>query len=91
MISLFLLTCTCAKPSVIYSDDIFAEAPGKYEGLFPVILNDNYDKPYQYLHVVAELKAPKLWFDPLAIVLTPVPLATEVSSEFTLFAAQFKK
>ena len=69
----------------------FAGYPGKFEGLFPVILNDNYEKPYQYLHVIAELKAPKLWFDPLAIVLTPVPLATDVSSEFTLFASQFKQ
>ena len=56
-----------------------------------MVLNDNYEKPYQYLQVVAELKAPKLWFDPLGIVLTPVPLATEVSSEFTLFASQFKE
>ncbi|XP_053397416.1 cilia- and flagella-associated protein 47-like isoform X4 [Mercenaria mercenaria] len=64
--------------------------PGRYEVLLPVILNDNYEKPYQYLQVVAELKAPKLWFDPLAIVLTPVPLLTEVSSEFTMFAAQFR-
>lgn len=65
--------------------------PGRYECLLPVILNGNYDKPYQYLHIIAELKAPKLWFDPLAIVLTPVPLSTEVSAEFTLFAAQFRK
>ncbi|KAL4233464.1 hypothetical protein ACF0H5_008145 [Mactra antiquata] len=64
--------------------------PGRYEVLIPVILNGNYEKPYQYLQVCAELKAPKLWFDPLAIVLTPVPLLTEVSSDFTMFAAQFR-
>ncbi|XP_052808119.1 cilia- and flagella-associated protein 47-like isoform X2 [Mya arenaria] len=65
------------------------KTPGKYEGLFKVILNEQFDKPYQYLQVAAEYKAPRLWFDPLAIVLTPVPLLTEVSAEFTLFAAQF--
>lgn len=70
---------------------MLTEEPGRYEVLLPVILNDDYEKPYQYLQVVAELKAPKLWFDPLAIVLTPVPLVTDVSSEFTLFAAQFRE
>jgi len=66
-----------------------SEEPGQYDALLKVILNGNFDKPYQYLQVLAEYKAPKLWFDPLAIVLTPVPLLTEVSAEFTLFAAQF--
>ena len=74
----------------MYLTILFAGEPGRYEALFPIILNDNYEKPYQYLQVTAELKAPKLWFDPLAIVLTPVPLTTEVSTEFTLHAAQFK-
>ncbi|KAL5010428.1 hypothetical protein ScPMuIL_012733 [Solemya velum] len=64
---------------------------GKYECLIPIIIDDNFEKPYQYLHVIAELKAPKMWFDPLAIVMTPVPLATEVSNEFMLLATQYTK
>ncbi|XP_052240686.1 cilia- and flagella-associated protein 47-like isoform X3 [Dreissena polymorpha] len=67
------------------------KVPGRYESLYKIILNENFEKPYQYLQVIAEYKAPRLWFDPLAIVLTPVPLLTEVSAEFTLFAAQFRE
>jgi len=69
----------------------FTEVPGKYEGLYKIILDENFEKPYQYLQVIAEYKAPKLWFDPLAIVLTPVPLVTDVCAEFTIFAAQFRE
>ena len=57
----------------------------------PVILDDDYKRPYQYIHLVGYLKAPVIWFDPLAIVLTPVPLDTEVSTEFTLLAANYTK
>lgn len=58
--------------------------------LIPILLN-NEEKPYQYIQIYAEMKSPRLWFDPLAIVLTPVPLMTEVSSEFTILAAQYFK
>ncbi|KAK3096977.1 hypothetical protein FSP39_005325 [Pinctada imbricata] len=63
--------------------------PGKHECLIPIILNDNIGKPYQYLQIIAEMKSPKIWFDPLAIVMTPVPLLTEVATEFTILAAQY--
>ncbi|KAL3884217.1 hypothetical protein ACJMK2_030436, partial [Sinanodonta woodiana] len=66
------------------------KTPGKYEVILPILLNDS-EKPYQYLHLVGELKSPKLWFDPLAIVMSPVPLKTDISAEFTIFAAQFKE
>ncbi|XP_071134806.1 cilia- and flagella-associated protein 47-like isoform X3 [Mytilus edulis] len=64
--------------------------PGVHEILVPVLVNDE-EKPYQYIQIYAEMKSPRLWFDPLAIVLTPVPLLTEVSSEFTVLAAQYFK
>jgi len=58
--------------------------------VIPILIND-VEKPYQYLQVIAEMKAPKIWFDPLALVMTPVPLMTEVSSEFMVLAAQYTK
>lgn len=66
-----------------------AEA-GRHELVIPVMIND-LEKPYQYLQVVAEMKSPKIWFDPLAIVMTPVPLMTEVTAELTVLAAQYNK
>ncbi|XP_077977423.1 cilia- and flagella-associated protein 47-like [Glandiceps talaboti] len=67
------------------------EAPGCYETKVPIILDDEQDKIYRYLHLIGELKAPRLRFDPLAIVLTPVPLCTEVSADFTVHASGFRK
>ena len=57
----------------------------------PLVINDEWDKPYQYLTLVGELKSPKLWFDPLAIVLTPVPLDTDISAEFHVMAANYTR
>ncbi|CAH1800026.1 unnamed protein product [Owenia fusiformis] len=65
--------------------------PGHYEAKIPVVLNDEFHKPYQFLKLVGELKAPRIWFDPLAIVMTPVPLDTEVSVKFHLMAANYEK
>lgn len=59
--------------------------------MIPIYINDIEDKPYQYLQVIGEMKAPKVWFDPLAIVMTPVPLLTEVTTEFTVLASQYTK
>ncbi|XP_021363645.1 cilia- and flagella-associated protein 47-like isoform X2 [Mizuhopecten yessoensis] len=64
--------------------------PCRHELVIPILINDS-EKPYQYLQVIAEMKSPKLWFDPLAIVMTPVPLMTEVSTEFTVLAGQYSK
>ncbi|XP_048239518.1 cilia and flagella-associated protein 47-like isoform X3 [Haliotis rufescens] len=64
--------------------------PGKFECLVPVVLDELWDKPYQYLHILGELKAPRVWFDPLAICLTPVPLTTEVSCEFNILGSQYR-
>ncbi|XP_006816677.1 cilia- and flagella-associated protein 47-like, partial [Saccoglossus kowalevskii] len=65
--------------------------PGCYETKVPIVLNEEYDKPYRFLHLIGELKSPQLKFDPLAIVLTPVPLCTEVSADFTIHASGFRK
>ena len=65
--------------------------PGRYEVSVPIVLDDQFDKPYQYLTLTGLLKAPTLWFDPLAIVLTPVPLDTEVCADFKIHAADYSK
>ena len=69
----------------------FSVQPGHYQVTVPVIINDQFDRPYQYIHLTGYLKAPMLWFDPLAIVMTPVPLETEVSTDFIIMAANYTK
>ncbi|XP_033113331.1 cilia- and flagella-associated protein 47-like isoform X2 [Anneissia japonica] len=64
---------------------------GEYKADVPLILNGNKDQPYQHLKIHGTLKSPRLTFDPIAIVLTPVPLATEVSANFTIQAAGFRQ
>lgn len=65
--------------------------PGKYESSVPVILNDDYEHPYVHFTLNGELQAARLWFDPLAVVLTPVPLETEVVQEFQILASNYTK
>ena len=66
-----------------------AEQPGFYEVTLPIIIDDDYQRPYQYLKLSAELLSPRLAFDPLAIVLTPVPLDTDVSADFQILATSY--
>ncbi|XP_013416633.1 cilia- and flagella-associated protein 47 isoform X1 [Lingula anatina] len=63
---------------------------GKYEIQVPIIINDE-EKPYSFLELSGELKSPRVWFDPLALVLTPVPLTTDVSAEFKIFATDYNR
>ena len=65
--------------------------PGKYESSVPVILNGDYEHPYVYFTLSGELQAARLWFDPLAVVLTPVPLETEVVQEFQILTSNYTK
>ncbi|XP_035825915.1 cilia- and flagella-associated protein 47 [Aplysia californica] len=67
------------------------ERSGRYQAVIPVVINSEWDKPFQFLEIYGELKAPEIWFDPHSIVLTPVPLMTEVSAEFTLLASHYRK
>ena len=68
-----------------------AARPGFYESTLPIVLDDDFERPYQYLKLTAEYHCPRLSFDPLAIVLTPVPLDTEVSAEFQILASGYRK
>ncbi|PIK38176.1 hypothetical protein BSL78_24987 [Apostichopus japonicus] len=65
--------------------------PGEYSAKVPIILNGNIERPYQYLHLYGILHAPKLTFDPLAIVMTPVPLSTSTSTDLTMYAHGFTR
>ena len=65
--------------------------PGKYKSSVPVVLNDDFEHPYVYFSMSGELQAARLWFDPLAIVLTPVPIDTEVVQEFQILASNYTK
>ena len=69
----------------------FPDRPGHFEAMVPMVLNDEWDTPYQLLTLVGELTSPRLWFDPLAIVLTPVPLDTAVSAEFQVMASNYTR
>nr|DBA33280.1 TPA: hypothetical protein GDO54_000991 [Pyxicephalus adspersus] len=54
------------------------DGPGIYAAEVPVILNDNPDSIYTALHLFGTSSKPKLMFDPPLVILTPVPLDTEV-------------
>lgn len=73
----------------IYS--LVTATPGEYSAKVPIILNGNIERPYQYLHLYGILHAPKLTFDPLAIVMTPVPLSTSTSTDLTIYAHGFTR
>lgn len=67
------------------------EKSGIYEVSLPVVLNDDFEHPYQHITLKGELKSPQLWFDPLALILTPVPLQMDIATEFRILAANYAK
>ncbi|KAH9504693.1 Cilia- and flagella-associated protein 47 [Bulinus truncatus] len=67
------------------------ESPGQYRVTVPVVINSDWAKPFQFLEIYGELKSPTIWFDPPRILLTPVPLLTETSMEFTIMASNYRK
>ena len=78
-------------------DDGFTDAPVTVEfkddpvvrGVSEEDVDDNEERPYQHLRVRGELQQSRLWFDPLAIVLTPVPLQTAISIDFQILASSY--
>ena len=68
----------------------FPDKAGHYEVTVPVYINDEEKRAYQHITLCGELKSPMVWFDPLAIVLTPVPLGTDVSVDFSILAATYQ-
>ncbi|KAK7478911.1 hypothetical protein BaRGS_00029892 [Batillaria attramentaria] len=70
---------------------IMTDEPGIYECVVPVVINELWDTPYQFLHITGRLEEPRIWFDPPGICLTPVPLVTDVSCEFNVLASQYRE
>ncbi|CAL1538368.1 unnamed protein product [Lymnaea stagnalis] len=64
---------------------------GRYHVTIPVVINSDWNKPFQFLEIFGELKSAKLWFDPGKVIFTPVPLLTETSVEVTLLASNYRK
>nr|XP_039264663.1 cilia- and flagella-associated protein 47-like isoform X2 [Styela clava] len=64
---------------------------GSYSYKIPVILNGDERNPYRYLELNARIQTPMITFDPLALVLTPVPLATAVYAEFNIIATGYHR
>ena len=79
----------CTYKPVIFIYLFAIDKPGHYEVSLPIVLNDDYETPYQYISLSGELKCPHVWFDPLAIVLTPVPLDMEISADFLIMATDY--
>ncbi|XP_070190234.1 cilia and flagella-associated protein 47-like isoform X3 [Littorina saxatilis] len=65
--------------------------PGLYDAVVPVIINEQWDTPYQMLYITGKLQEPKVWFDPPGICMTPVPLLTDIHCEFNVLASQYQQ
>ncbi len=68
----------------------FADKPGHFEVELPIVIDKEFDKPYQMLHLGGELRQPQIWFDPLALVLNPVPLGVDMNGEVTIMAKHYQ-
>ena len=66
-------------------------ATPKLDASWLAAVGNEFDKPYMYITLVGILKSPRLWFDPMAIVLTPVPLETEMTANFQILAANYSR
>jgi len=49
------------------------------------------DEPFTFIEVTGTLTAPSISFDPLGLVLVPVPLLTVAQGEFHLIATNYLK
>ncbi|XP_075708861.1 cilia- and flagella-associated protein 47 isoform X2 [Rhinoderma darwinii] len=65
--------------------------PGNYTAEIPVILNDNPDTLYIPLHLFGRCKKTVITFDPPLVLLTPVPLDTEVEAVIDVMAANYNR
>lgn len=62
------------------------DVPGKYECKIPIVVNDNFDKPYYNIEVYGEILTPTLVFEPDILVMKPIPLGL-ISTEKILIKA----
>ncbi|XP_040280927.1 cilia- and flagella-associated protein 47 [Bufo bufo] len=67
------------------------DKPGNYTAEIPVILNDNPDTLFIPLHLFGSSKKPVITFDPPLVILTPVPLDTEVEAVVDVMPANYNR
>ncbi|KAM3935444.1 cilia- and flagella-associated protein 47 [Leptodactylus fuscus] len=65
--------------------------PGNYTAEIPIILNDNPDTLYIPLHLFGSSKKPEITFDPPLVILSPVPLDTEVEAVVDIIPANYNR
>ncbi|XP_069827114.1 cilia- and flagella-associated protein 47 [Dendropsophus ebraccatus] len=65
--------------------------PGNYKAEIPIILNDNPDTIYIPLHLFGSSKKAVITFDPPLVILTPVPLDTEVEAVVDVMPANYNR
>ena len=70
---------------------LFTANPGLFVAHVPVILNGDRDSSYRILELRGELLTSSLQFDPEALQLLPVPLATSVTADFYIIARGYRK
>ncbi|KAM9320035.1 LOW QUALITY PROTEIN: cilia- and flagella-associated protein 47 [Gastrophryne carolinensis] len=63
--------------------------PGNYAAELPVILNDDPDSLYTPIQLIGSLKRPNITFDPPIVILTPVPLDTEVHATVDIYTTYY--
>ena len=55
--------------------------PGIYSCTLPIVVNNNFDRPYYYIDIRGELLVPEIYFEPECLILRPVPLGMQASDQ----------
>uniref|UniRef100_A0A1I8GWP8 Calponin-homology (CH) domain-containing protein n=1 Tax=Macrostomum lignano TaxID=282301 RepID=A0A1I8GWP8_9PLAT len=64
-------------------------SPGQFKARLPVVINDDWQFPYDHLTLRGELTWPSITFVPPALTLTPCPLHSAISVQFSILAANY--
>ncbi|XP_071992034.1 cilia- and flagella-associated protein 47 isoform X2 [Engystomops pustulosus] len=65
--------------------------PGNYKAEIPIVINDNPDTLYMPLYLFGSSKKPEISFDPPLVILTPVPLDTEVEAVVDVLPSNYNR
>ena len=55
--------------------------PGVYTCTLPIVVNNNFDRPYYYIDIHGELLIPEIFFEPECLILKALPLGMEASDQ----------
>ena len=64
---------------------------GAYTSALPIVINDNFAKPYYTVDLYGELLEPSVLFEPDVLILRPVPLGVAVSDRLVLKPSGYEK